>query len=487
MQFLRKIIFYICAAVYVVICPILILYAIGYIYEPGITGGGIVKAGLISLSTAPGGADVYVNDKLYAEKTPTLIRELLPNDYDITLRLPGYDNWQKTVHVKEEKASVFDKVILISSERKQKETSIGNYENLITLSGTDIVLLDGGKGLGSINVYDTSNGKEWPLAEAESPFAKYTPVSFITSENDDSFILHTSSEGEIKYLWIELNENNNTIKDITPFLKKDTSDVKWVQGDDSYIFSIQNGNLTRTDAESGAAYPEYVKGARGYGLFGNEIYVLKSDNVLERMNLNKGGLTVILDDPQVADVVFKNEGKYRIKVLSQDTILFLSSGGALSANKLPYIFADKGVLGVQPDDEKTRVLFWTHAKIGMIDLSTEETENVEFEKGPALTWIYTGGNGIKQVFWVYDDSHMLFVDGKNVLLVSLDPEGDYDVKNILTLKDGSDVLYSEKTGQLYFIPSEGSSLFSTEIVPETSVIQLSREQEEKKKEVDNGI
>jgi len=468
----------------------LILYAVGYFYKPGVTDG-IVKTGLISLATAPSGADVYINGKKNLRKTPALIRELLPDDYNITLKLPGYDEWQKTVNVKEEKASVFDKVILMPSERKQEEASSGSYQDLITLSGTDIVLLDGGKGLGSINVYDTVNGKEWPLAAARSPFTQYTPISFMTSEDDDSFILHSSSEGDIKYLWIEINADNNTIKDITPFFKGDTSYVEWAQGNNEYIFSIQNKNLTRIDAKSGAEYPEYIKDVRGYGLFGNEIYVLKNDNVLKRMNLDKGSRSVILDDPQVADLVFEDKGNYRIQVLSQDTILFLSSGGALSANRLPYIFADKGVLGIQPDSENTKVLFWTHDKIGMIDFSTEETGNVEFEKGPALTWVYSGGKGIKQVFWVYDDSHLLFVDGEKVLLVSLNHEGDYNAKNILSLKDGCDVFYSEKTGHLYFLPSKGSSLFDTEIVPQTSILQLSHEQhekkKEKKKEINNGI
>ncbi len=465
MQFFRKIVFYVCTAIYLVVCPVLILYAVGYFYEPGVAGG-VVKTGLISLATAPSGAGVYINGKQYAKKTPTLIRELLPKSYDVTIRLPGYDEWRKTVRVREEKAAVFDKVILMPSKRSEKEISSGGYRDLIELPGTEIILLDGGAGLGSINVYNVSNGKEWPLADPKSPFARYAPISLVTTDNDDSFILLSSLESETKYLWIETQTDDNVITDITPYFKGSPSYVEWAQGDKRYIFSLHNETLTRTDVENAAEYPEYVKDVKGCGLFGSEIYVLKKDNTLEKMNLDKSNLSVILDDPQVGDLAFKSAGFYKIEILSAETILFLSDSGALSANRLPYKFADKGVLGIKPDDGKKKILFWTTDKIGIIDFSAEATGNVEFEKGPSLTWVYTAGKKISQVYWVYDGSHLLFRDGGDIFLISLDPEGDHAVQDVLKMKDARDVFYSENTGKLYLIPVDKGPLFETGIVPE---------------------
>ena len=98
MQFLRKIFFYFFAAIYIVVCPLVILYAVGYLYRPG-TEGGVVETGLISLTTVPAGASIYINESLCAEKTPALIRELLPDDYAIRLELNSYMPWERTVWI----------------------------------------------------------------------------------------------------------------------------------------------------------------------------------------------------------------------------------------------------------------------------------------------------------------------------------------------------------------------------------------------------
>ncbi len=54
---LRKILFYLCALLYLISCPLTILYALGYGVQPGAQRG-LVKTGVISLATLPPGAPV---------------------------------------------------------------------------------------------------------------------------------------------------------------------------------------------------------------------------------------------------------------------------------------------------------------------------------------------------------------------------------------------------------------------------------------------
>ncbi|MFC1570901.1 PEGA domain-containing protein, partial [Candidatus Omnitrophota bacterium] len=108
MQFFRRIVFYLFVAIYIIICPLLLLYAYGYIYKPGIEKG-LLTTGLIYVATAPTGSEIYVNDKKYAKNTPTAIMELLPGEYSIELKLDGYKTWSQTVPVAKEKATVLER------------------------------------------------------------------------------------------------------------------------------------------------------------------------------------------------------------------------------------------------------------------------------------------------------------------------------------------------------------------------------------------
>ena len=63
MLILRKIVFYIFALFYIVFCPLVVLYAFGYIFKPQ-SEEVVVKTGIIYLSTAPAGASIYVNGEL---------------------------------------------------------------------------------------------------------------------------------------------------------------------------------------------------------------------------------------------------------------------------------------------------------------------------------------------------------------------------------------------------------------------------------------
>ena len=83
---LRKIIFYIFALIYLVVAPLTILYALGYIFSP--TQQTLVATGLISLSSEPPQAQVWLNGELLKEKTPVILRNLKPGPYTLRMGLP---------------------------------------------------------------------------------------------------------------------------------------------------------------------------------------------------------------------------------------------------------------------------------------------------------------------------------------------------------------------------------------------------------------
>ena len=96
MNILRKILFYLFIAIYLILCPLIIFYALGYIFTPKVEEG-FAKTGLIHLETLPTDASVSIANRRYAEKTPVTIRNLLAGRYDVKIFLKGYRPWVRKV------------------------------------------------------------------------------------------------------------------------------------------------------------------------------------------------------------------------------------------------------------------------------------------------------------------------------------------------------------------------------------------------------
>ncbi|MGB2599639.1 MAG: PEGA domain-containing protein [Candidatus Omnitrophota bacterium] len=479
MQLLRKIFFYIFTTIYVVCCPLLLLYAFGYIYKPG-PEAGIVETGLIYLSTAPPGAAIYVDSVQWTEKTPSAVRELLPGKYSVRMTLPDYTTWEEDVPVEAEKATVLDKVLLIPVQWESKALLLGRWQEIIPVRETDFFLASPVKGkasngarngptAGDVLTCDYQKEEARPLLGPESPYREYTILSYFITKESPAVLLRVALGKREKFLWVQLAQDKNIVNDVTELFPEAPSGVKWTP-DQTHLFVFRGGHLDRVDVSSGAIYPEYIRNVRGYGLSNGNIYVLSDDGTLQRMDYDKKSTKVLLDDPSLAESIFGKEGFFKIEVLSDDLILFLGEKGQLLANRLPYRFAGEGVRGIELFPKLHRVLIWEKDRIGILDFETEETGAVDFEKGPTLTWIYDKGKDIRQAFLAYDASHVLFLDSDSVFLIEIEEFGEFKINEVFRVKEKSAIFYSESTGKMYFLDRDSGELLSVTIVPEQGVI-----------------
>ncbi|MBU1084396.1 MAG: PEGA domain-containing protein [Candidatus Omnitrophota bacterium] len=475
---LRKIIFYIFAAIYVFLCPVLILYAFGYLYKPG-PFGGIVKTGLISLSTAPNSASVYINGRKYTDKTPTVIRELLPGDYAVKIKLNGYRDWEHAVKVEEEKAVVFKNILLLPEVWKQEISVPGKFTKMIVLPGTDLMILSESDELGAHIVYDRIRGKRLSLLNKKSILKNLKYRSSFTSEGDNSILVRADNVKGEKYLWFQILPGKNMVKDVTALFPVAPSDVKWISGHSDYAFSLQDKYLNRVDVAAGAVYPRYIEKVKGYGLFGGDIYIVGMDNTFTKMDFDRSDEEVVVKTNDTAALIFNGESYYDVTIPEKDLILFLGDRGELLVNKLPYRFVGNGVLGMKLYQDEKKILIWEKNKIGILDLNEERNGSVEFEKGPSVNWVYTQGRDIRQCFLIYDDSHVLFMDGKTLFILPVDGDDDGGASKVFTMQEKGCVDYSEDTGRVYFVLNSGSGLTEAEIVPKYSILRITEDRRQK--------
>lgn len=471
MQTLRKIFFYAFTAIYVVFCPLLILYALGYIYTPGPGGEQLVTTGLIYIDTAPQGADVYLDFKPREEKTPLAMPELLPGSYRVTLKLEGYKEWQENVPVEAEKATVLDKVLLIPEKWEEIELLKGSYSSMIPIRGLDFIVL-GDKGLASSYVvYDYTQDKSWPLIPEKKLEDEEKIEEYFIQEKSPYMLLYLTGAEKERYLWVNLEEGEDEALEVTELFPHLPDFVQWETGSENLLFTLQNGYINKIDIKEKALYPEIIKKVQGFGVSNGDIYALLAGGKFIRTDSSGKNEDVLLDDEPLAHAIFGQKTQYDIKVFPNEVILFFGSGGELVTNRLPYNFVDKGLRGLEYDKDKGKALVWTKEKIGCIDFTAEETGKIDFEKGPSMRWLYTGTN-IGKSFWAYEGSHVLFDDDGLVHILELEEYGMVRVSNILGRKTKEPVYFSEKTGEMYFIGEGAEGLKKVVIIPEKSLFPV---------------
>ncbi len=266
MPYLRKIFFYIFVLIYLVVCPLLILRMKGFVFNPQTYQ--LVKTGIIYVSTNPPGAQVTINDIKAHETTPTVIRDLLPNNYTIRLELKDYQLWQNTIPVVERKATVLENVLLIPKQWMVKPLSSIPFDNILSLGDGNTLLLwkeQTIKELYLLKLNKSSSDDNSAQADISQVLSVFPPESiynaakilrFFIMDKSPFFVLHIIADEKHKYLWVDVREKQIHIEDISDLLPQDPIKLWWEAGDEKNIYAYLNDRVNRIDIKAKAMYPD---------------------------------------------------------------------------------------------------------------------------------------------------------------------------------------------------------------------------------------
>src|SRR3989344_217989 len=169
---IRFIILLICAVLFFIITPYILLYSLGYRVD--FENRKIVTTGGIYVRVLPQGADVIIDSKI-SNKTglfsnSVFVQDLLPKQHMVLIKKDGYHEYQKNLEVKENEVTKLENVILFKKNNNlyysdilensnltqtQKNTAV--IKNIVTykINGNNIIWL----GLDGFLYKSDSNGK----------------------------------------------------------------------------------------------------------------------------------------------------------------------------------------------------------------------------------------------------------------------------------------------------------------------------------------
>ncbi len=471
MVILRKVVFYLFTLIYLVTCPVLILYALGFIYKPG-SELGVVKTGLISVLTVPDGAHVYLGKRRYTDKTPAVVRDLLPGPYHLRIERKGYKTWSQRVIVEGEKASVLDHILLIPEQWNQETLLAERFDRLIFIPDMDYLILGNDQMPAALHMYDFRRKEASVMPEGQ--VSREDEVTDIWVGRGNASVLIRLKRDDMKRLMI-LEPDHPRIKttELPAISAKTVEQVWFPENRKDSAFILQGGILSKVSLKEIPGTLPFFDDIIGAGVTGSHVYALNRDGTLLRRRISGGSATAV-GDPDISRTLFSSGEFYAITELDSDLVLFTSSDGELLSNRLPYRMLAKEVRGFEYHKQTRQLLVWTDEAAGVFDFSDRRTHDDQlFERGPKLTWLLKDRHDIRRAFWVYEGSHVLIQDGDNVILTSY--AQDYrqaEPRFVTRIREDTDVFYSEKSGWLYYLERDSGYLRSLEILPKRILLDL---------------
>lgn len=447
---------------YLLSCPLLILYSLGYIVYP--LKDKMVHTGVIHLATWPAGAQVFLEKTHFKDQTPMTIQDLLPGEYTVRIELAGYHQWVHKIRVEDGKAAAFDKILLIPNSWSEKSLHADAFSELTPLQGTEYFLLAQDGQLKNHYVYDWKKDSLRPFPVVDPGLFDFRVSTVFTKEDSSSILIMGGPIWDRKYIYAQMTVQGPEVWDISKLITQRPLDVEWGSGSRDIVFALYDGYVDRLDTVLDSVYPRYVEDVRGWGVYRDQFLVIDRNNSLLVSPVGKKDFKVFLDNRELSDIWSREKDFYDIRPLGSDIVVFLGSHSTIILNhSRPYVI-DEPLVGVRLDAGNAKLLMWTRKEIGVIDLSNEENPKSTAAVQANIDWVFVQGKDIRQCFWVYEGSHIIFRDGNQVWLLEPQPQGPAHLEAVTASKENSSVVFVEAKGSLYYLGEHDGRLYSLDIV-----------------------
>lgn len=455
MGILRKAIFLVFTVAYLVIAPLTVLYALGYIFSP--SHSKLLLTGLISLNSHPSQAQVELNHRVLKDTTPVVIRNLKSGFYNLHLSLPGMHPWQKQVEVKADKVLSFENILLFPTQFDSEKLTDFPITKIWHAAQTRKLVVLQGDHVSGLYLFEPERNQLEPIFPNFSGEYDF-PVGEV--------LMHPLGEKAVAFMKQKEGIRPFLVKFLSPMeltplagsLQEPFDKFRWGPSQKNALFYLQGDTLKKMDFEERFPLFDVQGGIRGYTTDRRKLFVMDARRRLFELT-EKGEIRkTLLGTAAKAHLIFgPDEGeRYSFYFLSRPFIftplheafaLFLSDQGKLFSNRLPY-YLDKRVEEVVTAVFNRRAVYRKDSELWLVDFE-REPEKEFFQTGVSPRKIYQGEQKISNLTWFYNDNYLLFVEGGWVKV--LDFEGNGQAVPLFQIsKRVPQIALDERRGFVYF-------------------------------------
>ncbi len=456
LQLLRKIFFYLFVLLYLIVTPCVILYGLGFIFNPR-EDMPLVQTGLISLATAPRKARIYVNGRRLSERTPALVGDLVPGTYQVRIAKARFQGWEKQIDIQAEKAVALEPVLLLAERPKVENVSTHACRNLAPEVVDGKLLVWEGETLDTLRRFDLFFKRESEPARDLAGAQTIRIRRALTRRDSRVVLFEIENKGKRGYAAVDMDKDREAVTELKG-MQGECDHVSWEERSPDFFYCLKDGNLSLYQLSLRKNFPAIARDVLGFGIRHSRLILIKRDFSLVSVTDRGENPEPLVEDPDFSRRLFAKfpQQTYGIEVLKRDLLgrdllVFHGGYGTLISNRLPYELVSRGVLGTRFSEAfgSEKILFWTEDRVGTIDFNAD-SDSV-FEKGPVQTDLLEKPGKIEQAFWAYDDTHVVFGDGKRIRLLEAKGPKPYLLREVIQSAEDTAFVYQERGHNLYYL------------------------------------
>lgn len=431
-----------------VIAPLLLLYSQGIRIEFGEQK--ILRTGGLYINVLQQSAEIYLDGTLQKKTSilsnSALIRNLLPKEYKIEVKKPGYFPWQKTLEIKEGEV-VEAKNILLVKERPQFEILKRNIEDFLVSENGGTLLIkenseEGWKFL-LLNLL-TLEGRE--IFSEKELKGKVEIVNWNEGEKE---ILLEGDEAGIKRFFV-LNYNFLPEKQIFNLaLGGDIKQISFNPVVKEEVLCLQENNLIRKNFSGNQREEIFLPGVAWFKIQDGNLFWLSDSGFLLKSSFNGERKEILNREP----FLLKKEENYEIKLWKGEIVLLTSEGLYLLGEEGKFNKVFEGLKGFEVSPDFGRASFWQENEIWILEENKGEGRTLflnRFSKTP------------ESIFWL-TPYHLLFKVGDEIKITEIDNRDYLNMVNLGVFKNPK-ISFNQGDRKLYIL-SENTLYCSEKLVP----------------------
>jgi len=414
---IRTAIFGVLAILFLIAAPLTVLYALGWRFD--FDQKQIYQTGIFYFKATPKNAEMYI-DGQFQDRTDIffgsiLVNNLIPKDYNIEIRKPGYHSFAKNLPIVAKEVTEASNITLIP-EQISLNPVLDKIETIYQSIENDLIITketnEGRWGLKSFNLKNSV--KSHLLDENEFSDFDSELVRVVISPDGNKLLLEIRIRTSDYYL-LDIS-GEPTLTDLEYLDIGSIDEIHFLRDDLLIIQTIVERNqqittLNKVDVENAEIEPWAFKDAVTVSVFGNNVYYLNNTGALLKLNQN-------LENPEKLNISNINYSKNKdYQIIISEPHLFLKSGSSLyfldPKTRLFKLVSDN-VLGqaISPDNKK--IAHWDNHEIRVMYLEPQYDQPTREKNENIFITRFSGE--IKDVYW-YNNFYLIF-DVDNTIKVS---------------------------------------------------------------------
>ncbi|MDF3129974.1 PEGA domain-containing protein [Kiritimatiellaeota bacterium B1221] len=453
MTTLRKTLFAGWLAIFIVICPLMVLYTLHYL-----------QAGVAVLNTMPEGATVTLNGQVQTKKTPAILSDLSSGTYSLLLQKEGVRDYQLNLHIEEGEATVLNQILLLSDKIEWISGVDEAYDTLVPIPGSGYFLLMHSDRKSEAKVFCAEDNTSYPLFPTRV-HGENIKIDRVTINPGSTVVIVNLRKNNKRVVYrMDVKKHSSEVLDLTNLVTNGNGEYLWSADKPDWLFCYHNEKIELIDLKRKSKVKKFAEDWVGMGLGKHTVFGVNANGKFFQTDYSGKMLEAETTEFQFRKGLFGRTSFVRILPMDHNQVLLHEVNGPLWQSQLPNLLTDRTVKGLLISPHSENVAVWTAQDLGIRFPEVAHSTSKIFNEGLKIHWLVEGASEILCPTFILNGSKILYAQDGQVWLHGLDLNRDVP-RDVMKIMPGTAFHFSESQGGIYGLDPESGRLIFFRLFP----------------------